>query len=74
MDVTVKVDVATARPPKDHATMYAIVSVDVPDTGNLMSDLWTAETEAREIAYHMAFCHPHVVMVTRTKVIDVTNI
>lgn len=74
MDVTMQVDVATARPPRDDATMYVIVSVDVPYTGDLLYDLWTAEVEAREIAYLMAISHPHVVMPTRVKVIDLSNI
>lgn len=70
MDVTVRVDVATARPPRDHDFVCVTVSVECNDP----EDIDRACVEARLIAAQMACCHPHVVMPTRATVLSITNV
>jgi hypothetical protein len=67
MTASVEVGVATARPPREHAVIGVLVSVEVHDM-----DLDRADAEAREIASVMAASHPHVVMPVRATILDVT--
>jgi hypothetical protein len=77
VDVTVRVGVATRRPPREHAVVWVRVAVRLPDTptvGSLVDAMWHGELESRETALWMAMGHPHVVMPVSARVVDVTNL
>lgn len=61
--VLVEVDVATARPPRTHATIYTWLAVESRDRTNV-------QIEAEQTAMLMAMCHPAVVMPVGARIID----
>ena len=78
MIVVVEVDVATARPPRVHATLETRIEVPLPDDDGTIAGLnramHQAELEAELTAIAMAQCHPHVVMVLAARTTEIEEI
>lgn len=74
MVLVIRTDVATARPPKVHASMFTTLAVDYKPGLSDDASHFLAVLDAKETAYHMAMSHPHVVMVVGQAVDDVLAI
>lgn len=66
ISVTVRVGVATARPPREDAFIHTIISVPVVDF-----NFADAENDARRTAEQMSFFHPFVVMPVSSEIVNV---